>query len=456
MNANKNRYQREDEKRRRGKVCMVTYLPNPSLLPPMYNTAVSLSEEGFEVEVICVTNDANYALGEEVQDTFTVHKLFSRSSKFFNDRYGLSPSSIFQASIQYAFTYLEFNWKAAWTAFRSNADVYEAHDLPALFPTFLAALLRRKPLVYRAHELYPEMHEKVKFAGLWKFLERLLVPRARFVVTPDENRSMILYRERGAKAIPLTVRNCPPYMSPTSGTTLRSLLHERGLNPRMIVLYQGLFDDSRCMRELIHAADHFNDGIYLVLVGGGFNEWAEPEKIIGDSKRVVVLPRVSYSELNAYTSSADVGILFYRNNCRNNYYCAPNKVFEYMMMGLPVVTNNYPGISAIVEGGQIGYCVDSENPKEIAAAVNKLADNPREYDAMKRNCLKLSETTYNWEQEYKKLKTMYEQMMGRHSRPENVPQRRTTEENAPAVSSVLLLVVLFFVSTFSAHTIFMS
>ena len=397
---------------KRKKICMVVYLASPSFLPPMYNGGVSLAQDGFVIDAICMTSDPSSARREEIREGFIIHRLFIRSMKYFQDRYGLSPDSYFKAAIQYIVTYIEFNIRVIWTAIRINADLYEAHDLPTLLPTYIASLIRQKPLVYHAHELFAEMHEKVRFAQLWKFLDRLLVPRATVVVTPEENRSKIMFEEFGAKEMPLTVRNCPPYTPPIQSKKLREILAKKGFHPHTIVLYQGLFDNSRCMHEMVQAAEFFNEGTILVLVGSGFLEWKTPEKIIGDSKKVVVLPRVGYTDLSLYTASADIGMLFYKNNCRNNYYCAPNKVHEYMMMGLPVVTNNYPGISALVEGEGIGMSVDSTKPKEIADAVNALVSDSQKYKIMRRKCLDLSKSKYNWEEEFKKLHKKYFEILG--------------------------------------------
>jgi len=390
---------------------MVVYLPSPTGLPPLYNSALSFSQEEFEVEVICITSDQSLPRYEKVCEGFVIIRLFSWTLKFFNDLFGLSPNSTIKAAIKYAVTYIEFNIKVIWSAIRSNADLYEAHDLPTLLPVYISAVLKRKPIVYHAHELFAEMHQKVRFAGFWKFLERSLAARVAIVVTPEENRSRILYKECGLKEMPLTVRNCPPFTAPVKSSRLREVLAGQNIYPQAIVLYQGLFDDSRCLHELIKAAQFLNEKILLVLIGSGFHEWETPEKIIGDFKNIVVLPRAPYTELSLYTASADIGVLFYRNNCRNNYYCAPNKVYEYMMMGLPVITNDYPGIALLVKGERVGLCVDCEKPAEIAAAINHLVENPKEYDAMKNNCLALSKNTYHWENEFKKLRAKYREIL---------------------------------------------
>ena len=395
----------------RRKICMVTYLPSVELLPPMYNGGMSLAQAGFKVEAICYTRVPTETRTQNITDGFTTIYLFSRSLKYFHGLYGLSPKNMLLAAVQYILSYLEFNVKAFGSALRSKADLYEAHDLPALLPTFLAAFVRSKPVTYHAHELYAEMHEKVRFASWWKMLDRLLVPHVALVVTPEENRSRIMFEEYKAKEMPMTLRNCPPYSPPIHSVKIREILANRGFHPKKIVLYQGLFDNSRCMKEMIDAAAFFDEGIVLVLMGNGFNEWQSPENIVGDSNHVIVLPKASYAELSLYTASADIGILFYRNNCRNNYYCAPNKLYEYMMMGLPVVTNDYPGIADLVAGEEIGVCVDSRDTRRIADAVNKLAGSPRLYKTMRQNCLRLSKLRLNWEEESKKLQHRYMEIL---------------------------------------------
>jgi glycosyltransferase involved in cell wall biosynthesis len=263
--------------------------------------------------------------------------------------------------------------------------------------------LRGKPVIYRAHELWSEALAQVRFAWLWRLMDRLLVPLCDEVVTPDENRSRIYYEEFGAKRLPLTVQNCPPYRAPIKSTRLRDELTQRGIACSTIVLYQGLFESGRCIEEIAQASRHFDDGVVLVFIGSGFGKWADPVSALAGYDRIIVLSRVPYDDLPFYTASADVGILLYRNDCRNNYYCAPNKVFEYMMMGLPVIAANYPGMLKLVEGEMVGLCVNPEEPKEIAAAVNRLAADPQSRMRMKTNGLRLSVEQYNWETESQRL-----------------------------------------------------
>jgi glycosyltransferase involved in cell wall biosynthesis len=68
----------------------------------------------------------------------------------------------------------------------------------------------------------------------------------------------------------------------------------------------------------------------------------------------------------------DIGFAFYQNNNLNQYYCAPNKVYDYIVTGLPVITNSYPGLLDVVEKNGIGICLETVNSKTIATAIKKI------------------------------------------------------------------------------------
>lgn len=390
---------------------MVAYCESPTSIPPMLNEGMSLAADGFEVEAICVASSGGSASTEVHAPGFTSLRLRLWTRTFFHSLFGHHTGNRAVAAVQYALSYAEFVAKAFARALRSGADLYEANDLPPLLPTLIAAKLRSRPIVYRAHELWPETHAKVRFAWLWRRLDRWLVPLCDEVVTPDENRSRIYRDELGARHEPMTVRNCPPYRPPILGTRLRDELASRGRPFSSIVLYQGLVDSMRCIEEIAEATRHFSDGVLLVVIGSGFGKWADPAAALAGHERIVVLPRVPYTELPPFTASADIGILLYRNDCRNNYYCAPNKIFEYMMMGLPVIAADFPGMRSIVEGEGVGLCVDPEDPGAIAAAVNRLAGDTETRKRMKANALRVSVERYNWEQESRPLLARYRSLL---------------------------------------------
>jgi glycosyltransferase involved in cell wall biosynthesis len=390
---------------RKQKICMLVYGDTPTGLPPMVNLGVSLAAAGFDVELLCMAH-ATPAI-DEVVPGVRITRLHVRSRRLFHTLFGKATELRLLAAVQYVTTYVEFVTKAVVAALRSRADVYEANDLPPLLAAVVSARLRRKPVVFRAHELWSEATPNVRFAGFWRFMERCLVPRCDYVVTPDAHRSRIYEVELGARRAPLTIRNCPPYRPPIASSRLRDELQRRGIRFSTIVLYQGLVDSGRCIEEIAEATRFFDDGVVLVIMGLGYGRWATPATALREYDRIVVLPPVPYHEVVPFTASADIGILLYRNDCRNNYYCAPNKLFEYMMMGLPMIAANYPGLVPLVEGEDVGLCVAPESPPAIAAAVNCLAADPERRERMSANGLRLTRDRYNWEVESTPLLQLY-------------------------------------------------
>lgn len=394
------------------KICMLAYHEWPTALPPMCNEGVSLARAGFEVDLLCLASASGSNPTEVHVPGFTMRRIPIRTRSFFHSLFGRGTARGAVAAAQYVLSFAEFGVKALAGALSSGADVYEAHDLPPLLPALVAAKLRRKPIVYRAHELWSETHAKVRFAWFWRLLERALVPRCDEVVTPDEGRSRIYREELRARKMPLTVRNCPRYRSPIESTILRDELARRGIPCSTILLYQGLVDSMRCIEEIAEATRHFDEGVVLVIIGTGFvGRWADPGSALAGYGRIVVLPWVRQEDLAPYTASADAGILLYRNDCRNNYLCAPNKVFEYMMAGLPVIAANYPGMLKLVQAEDVGLCVNPDDPHEIAAAVNRLAADAGARARMKANGLRLSRDRYNWENEFRPLFERYRSLM---------------------------------------------
>ena len=386
------------------KVCMLAYWDSPTALPPMFNHGVSLSADGFEVEMICLAPNGARPAEEVPTPGLRITRLQVHSRRLFHRVFGHRSAL---AAVQYVASYLEFVTKGIVAARRARADVYEANDLPPLLPAVIAAKLRGKPVVYRAHELWSEATPNVPFAGFWRLMERLLVPRCDHVVTPEDNRSRIYLDELGARRQPMTIRNCPPYRPPAESSRLHDELRGRGLECSTVVLYQGLIDSMRCIEEIAEATRFFDTGIVLVIMGTGYGRFANPAAALAGFDRIIVLPPVPYKELIPYTASADIGILLYRNDCRNNYYCAPNKVFEYMMMGLPVIAPDYPGMQPLVGGEDVGVCVAPDSPRAIAAAVNRLAADPEGRARMRANGLRLSKARYNWAQESAPLLQLY-------------------------------------------------
>ncbi|MDC0270169.1 hypothetical protein OAK94_00535, partial [bacterium] len=89
---------------------------------------------------------------------------------------------------------------------------------------------------------------------------------------------------------------------------------------------------------------------------------------------VRLLPGVPQTELPKLLKDYHAGFAFYLNTNINNYYCAPNKVYDYLMNGLTVIANNYPGLNQVLEQGKLGVCVDEVTKESIDEALVRLRE----------------------------------------------------------------------------------
>jgi len=407
-------------------IIALSYITRPTNLPPFYNAALSLTRAGYRVHAFGTESRKRKGAFEEIAPGFTFARVRIASRQFFLDLPAWLGGNAIAAGIQYILTFVEYNTKTFLLARKYPADIVEAHDLPTLPVARLIAMVKRRPLVYHAHELWSEMGTHIRFKGFWRWLERRLIRRAALIVVPEPNRARIFRDEYGAKELPLVVMNCPPFKAAAGSAILPEMLASRGIAASCVALYQGVVSSERCVDEVVAATEFFDQGVALSIIGSGFGEWDEPESRLPSGRPILYLPYVLYDKLPAYTASAQIGLLFYRNTCRNNYYCAPNKLYEYMMMGLPVITCNYPGLVDFVEGQGIGICVDPEDPRAIAAAINRIAGDDALRNSMREKCLRLARERWNWDSEFPRLEAAYAAILG-----------TAPVEPAPALSAIV-------------------
>lgn len=131
------------------------------------------------------------------------------------------------------------------------------------------------------------------------------------------------------------------------------------------------------------------DNAYFVLIGSGRLEDNLKELVreLDISYKVKFIPMVPLSELPDYTASANIGVQPLQNTCLNHYSTDSNKLFEYVLAGLPVVATNFPEISKIVNQYQVGLLTD-ESLEALISAIKKLVNTPQLREKYKENALK--------------------------------------------------------------------
>jgi glycosyltransferase involved in cell wall biosynthesis len=294
-------------------------------------------------------------------------------------------------------------------------DILHAHDSNALLPVAIAAMRRRVPFVYDAHDLWlgrPRRERgRLSFAlhqAWYAVLEWVLVPRATAVVTVSPPIARHLERRHGLAEVVL-VPNYPDREPPPAPRELRRLPGGQRISPdRPIVLYLGGLMGGRGLEQLVDAMA-LTDRPQLVLLGDGL--LAGPLRaraaVLGIEDRVHQLAPVSPGEVVATAASADLGVSPIVPSCLNYRYSLPNKLFQYLAAGLPVVASDFPQVREIVEESRCGIVVDTTSPPALAAAIDRiLADPPAAREMGERGRSAVAER-YHWDVSAQRLLAVY-------------------------------------------------
>ena len=255
------------------------------------------------------------------------------------------------------------------------AALYLASDLYTLPALAAAARRHGARLVYDSRELYGALDAaagRPLVGGVWRAVERRHVRRADAVVTVGDRIADRLAAAYGI-ARPTVLYNAP---EPSAGTADREALGRLlGLpaDGRTVVLYQGLFRAGRGLPALVEAARRV-EGVRLALIGEGALEGEVRQRGADLGDRLAVHPFVPPDALRALTPGADVGACLIEPLTESLRLSLPNKLFEYLDAGLPVVASPLPEVRAVFDRAPAGLLADPADAGAVADALRLLLD----------------------------------------------------------------------------------
>jgi glycosyltransferase involved in cell wall biosynthesis len=267
------------------------------------------------------------------------------------------------------FFYAEYNIRLFFYLLFDKADLYLSNDTDTLVANYLASRIRRKPLVFDAHEMFPEVPEVVnrKFVQqFWTKIEDRIFPKLKNAYTVCQSIATIYNNKYRINM--QVVRNIPFAEQPAA---TRPPLDSKG---KKILLYQGAVNLGRGIEWVIDAMPYLDDFIFYVVGDGDITEELK-EKVnhLNLNDRVVFTGRIPFEELPAYTGCADIGVNLLENRGLNYYYSLPNRIFDYIRKNIPVLASDFPEIRKIVAHYNVGKLVDNTDPLFLANAIRQLA-----------------------------------------------------------------------------------
>jgi glycosyltransferase involved in cell wall biosynthesis len=314
------------------------------------------------------------------------------------------------------------NWYRVFRiALRERADLYHFHDPELLLVGGLVKLLTKKPIIYDVHENYPEdiltkewipRVLRKAISKLFKVFEDTMVRSVDGVVVVNK----LLAERFGGKSRVVTVSNysrIEQFMDEGPG----SKQGQKHSKPYFV--YAGRISDDRGIHECIQALRILSDENARLVCAGRIGHVSNGEfgTLLDGSQSSTFfqyLGLLPYEDIPPLLKGALAGLLCFQPT-PNNLLGTPNKLFEYMSGGIPVIASDFPFIREVVLEADCGLLVQPDDVGEIATAMTHLLHNPGDARRMGRNGSRAAREKYNWHVEEKKLLSLYQALLGSES-----------------------------------------
>lgn len=255
-------------------------------------------------------------------------------------------------------------------------EVIIANDLPQLPAAILAAHAHGAALVYDAHEFYPSQPFTKGVAVALEDMERALVAHAQQLVTVNDSIADVMAMKYHCPR-PHVVLNCPsrrhhPVLR-KEDSPLRAFVS--ATPAQRVLLYQGNLGPSRNLEELVDGMAHVQTPDVLLAfmgkssaLGEALKERARARGLLGT--RIHFIPEKSAAELLMWTVGADAGIIPYPHSDMNTWLVSPNKLFEFLAAGLPILASHGPELRRFVGDLGVGVNAHLATPQDFARAID--------------------------------------------------------------------------------------
>ncbi len=294
-------------------------------------------------------------------------------------------------------------------ALREKPAICHFHD-PELIPIGIILKLLGKKVIYDVHEDYGKQNLYKTYipvairkpvAKLVSFIEKIASKFFDRIIVATDDILKNFITHKGSVAI----RNFPVL------TNFGEIQKKRN-NQMFAPIYIGALAETRGITQIVEAMEYFDiqKNIKLILCGG-FSPKSYEKKVrcLKGFERVEYLGYIKHTKVTEYLAQADVGIVCFHPTL-SHINSMPNKLFEYMCAGIPVVASNFPLWKKIIERNKCGICVNPLEPREIAKAIEYLMEHSDEAQKMGANGKEAILQKYNWENESKKLLKVYEEL----------------------------------------------
>ncbi len=321
-------------------------------------------------------------------------------------RLKLTTKNIGNSKICKLIKYFEYVLRTFVFSILFKPDICHCNDIDTLIFGYLHYNLFRIPFIYDSHEYFQDY--RYNNLPLWAFviqskLERMLSKKASAVITVSNYIAESLKRDFNRKNIHI-IRN------------ISNLSNNQDINKNTSdyvnqLIYLGQIGYGRATDNIIKALSLLKDYIRVYFFGY-YNESdiMKYHKLARDynvRNRIIFEKPLCSDKIISITSLGLAGLCIIQNISTSYYYSLPNKLFEYIQAGIPVIGSDSPEIRNIVDTYGIGVIVDPDSPESIAEGIKDIIYKGRKH--FKDNNDKAKQI-FNWENESKKLIEIYDSL----------------------------------------------
>ena len=297
------------------------------------------------------------------------------------------------------------------TASRYRPRIVVANDLPMLPLAHQLAIECNARLVFDSHELYCEQEFSDRERRSWARIEARHIGACDAVITVNRSIATELEQRYGIDDVHVILN-----AERAAGTVLKTDYFQRrfGLPAQAkVLLLQGGLSAGRNLEPLVDAmALVQNRDVVLVILGDGQLSGALKRRSIAlaFAGRVHFHAAVPQRDLQSLTMAADAGVIPYQATCLNNYFCTPNKLFEFIAAGVPLLASDLPEIRRFVTDGEIGMVGAMDSPGQIARLIDAFFADERRLENWRERVTVLRKAVC-WEVEQEKLLKIYQALV---------------------------------------------
>jgi len=370
----------------------VTIIRSRAIDSAVYKVAKTLAQNGYDVKLLVWDRQGNLNGKNGEEYSICTFNLKAPYDKF---------TALFYLPIWWIYEFFFL--------LKDKCDIIHACDLDTLIPAIIVKLVKRVKLCYTIYDFYANNLPDGRPYLIRKAIRRLVAAiekigigftEALFLV--DESR----YEEvRGARINKLVyIYNSPPECFYTHQRRNSSAEEE------IIMFYAGLIHKSRGLEYMIKAVEDM-DNVRLIIAGTGPDKNLLENLPVDVRKKIQYIGWIPYEEVIKKTLEADILFAFYDPKIPNNRYASPNKLFEAMMCGKPIIVNDGTSMSNIVRKEDCGLVAPYGDIDAIKEIILRLKNDPSLRQRLGGNGRKAYEEKYSWTIMERKLLDLYDGLL---------------------------------------------